>query len=99
MRDYLFKAMGEETKFHILKSLLNRELCACEIPAKINRTQSNTSMHLAKLVEWNLIKPRREGKWIYYSIKDKRVYNAFKLYKGDSSETRRDKKCCQGKLC
>ena len=48
---YLFKALGEETKHTILKILLDGELCACKIPAQINRTQSNTSMHLAKLVE------------------------------------------------
>jgi len=81
MRDYLFKAMGEETKFLILKTLLEGEICACEIPNKIKRTQSNTSMHLAKLLEWGIIKYRRNGKMIIYSIKDKRVYTAFKLLK------------------
>ncbi|GIU68782.1 MAG: hypothetical protein KatS3mg002_0018 [Candidatus Woesearchaeota archaeon] len=83
MIDFLFKAMGEETKALILKTLLDGELCACEIPSRINKTQSNTSMHLAKLIEWNLVKTRREGKMIKYSIKDKRVYDAFKLYKGE----------------
>ncbi|MFA6072909.1 MAG: metalloregulator ArsR/SmtB family transcription factor [Candidatus Woesearchaeota archaeon] len=83
MSDFLFKAMGEETKYRILKCLLNNELCACEIPFKIKRTQSNTSMHLTKLIEWNLIKSRRDGKKIIYSIKDKRVFFAFKLIKED----------------
>ena len=83
MKDYLFKAMGEETKCLILKSLLNGEICACEIPSKIQRTQSNTSMHLAKLIEWNLVQSRRDGKMILYTIKDKRVYDAVKLMKGD----------------
>ncbi|MGV8169262.1 MAG: ArsR/SmtB family transcription factor [Candidatus Nanoarchaeia archaeon] len=81
MTDFLFKALGEKTKFMILKSLLKKELCACEIPSVIKRTQSNTSMHLSKLVEWNLIQSRREGKKIIYSIKDKRIYSAFKLLK------------------
>lgn len=84
MSDFLFKALGEDTKFLILKLLLDGELCACEIPSKINRTQSNTSMHLAKLIEWNIVKSRREGKMILYSIKDKRVNKAFKLIMGDS---------------
>lgn len=75
----IFKAMGEDTKFLILKTLLKGELCACEIPSLIKRTQSNTSMHLAKLVEWNIIKSRRDGKKILYTIKDKRVYDIFKL--------------------
>jgi ArsR family transcriptional regulator, lead/cadmium/zinc/bismuth-responsive transcriptional repressor len=81
MNDFLFKAMGEETKQHILKALLDREICACEIPSKIKKTQSNTSMHLSKLTEWNLIKSRRDGKKILYSINDKRIYRAFKLLK------------------
>jgi len=76
---YLFKALGEETKHKILKSLLSGELCACKIPERIGKTQSNTSMHLAKLVEWGLVKFRRNGKMILYSIKDKRINMIFKL--------------------
>jgi len=82
----LFKALGVETKFRIIALFLNEsgctcetgEYCACEIPSLINRTQSNTSMHLAKLQEWGIIKSRRVGKKILYSIKDKRVYDIFK---------------------
>ncbi len=75
---FLFKALGEETKHKILRTLLDGEICACEIPLKIRKTQSNTSMHLAKLVGWDLIKSRRKGKMILYSIKDKRIFNIFK---------------------
>jgi ArsR family transcriptional regulator, lead/cadmium/zinc/bismuth-responsive transcriptional repressor len=82
MNDFLFKAMGEDTKFLILKLLLEGEICACKIPSKIHRTQSNTSMHLAKLSEWDLIKSRRDGKMMLYSIKDKRINKAFMLWKG-----------------
>lgn len=76
---YLFKALGEETNHRILKVLLDGELCACRIPQVIGRTQSNCSMHLAKLVKWDLIKHRRKGKMILYSIKDKRVAEVFRL--------------------
>ncbi len=86
-KQLLFKALAEETKYKIIELLLkgegctceSGEYCACEIPSLIKRTQSNTSMHLAKLHEWGLIKSRREGKKIRYSIKDKRVYDVFKL--------------------
>jgi len=91
MKDYLFKALGEETKFKIIELLVKNkgctcetgEYCACEIPSLIKKTQSNTSMHLAKLLEWKIIQSRREGKKIIYSIKDKRIYSALKLLKGD----------------
>jgi len=76
---YLFKALGEETKHKILKLLIEGELCACKIPQKIERTQSNTSMHLAKLVEWRLIKSRREGKKILYSLREEKIKTIFKL--------------------
>ena len=75
----LFKALGEETKHKILKVLLDGELCACDIPTKIKRTQSNTSMHLSKLLDWKLVKSRRNGKMILYSIKDPRIRPLFKL--------------------
>ncbi len=81
----LFKALGEETKNEILKALLNGELCACEIPSKIKRTQSNTSMHLSKLTDWGLVKCRRDGKKIIYSLSDQKIKKAFKLV-GESNK-------------
>lgn len=74
----ILKCLGEETKFKIIKLLLNGELCACEIPKLIQRTQSNTSMHLKKLIEKNILQSRREGKSIIYSIQDNRVIDVFK---------------------
>ena len=91
----LFKALGEETKHKILETLLDGELCACEIPNKIGRTQSNTSMHLAKLVEWDLVKFRRNGKMIIYSIKDVRVIDVF-MAMGHKSKMRKSN-CCKDK--
>jgi len=79
---YLFKALGEETKHRILKILLDGELCACKIPQRIGRTQSNTSMQLSHLVKWNLIKSRRDGKMILYTIKDSKIRTIFKLIQG-----------------
>ncbi len=74
----LFKALGEETRYKIIEVLLQGEICACEIPKLINRTQSNTSMHLAKLNDLGIIQFRKDGKMVIYSIKDKRVYDVFK---------------------
>ncbi|MFW5704617.1 MAG: ArsR/SmtB family transcription factor [Nanoarchaeota archaeon] len=74
----LFKALGEETRYKIIEVLLQGEICACEIPKLINRTQSNTSMHLAKLNDLGIIQFRKDGKMVIYSIKDKRVCDVFK---------------------
>ena len=83
----LFKALSEDTRYRIIKALLeaerkcedkkcgkcNGELCACEIPEIIDRTQSNTSMHLAKLQDWGIIKVRKEGKMRLYSIENDKI--------------------------
>jgi ArsR family transcriptional regulator len=74
----LLKSLSEESRYKIVELLLKEEKCACEIPRLIGKTQSNTSMHLAKLNECGILQSRREGKKIIYSIKDFRVYNIFK---------------------
>ena len=77
----VFRAMGEQTKHDILKALLRGEKCACEIPDLIKKTQSNTSMHLAKLQDWGIINSRRDVKKVIYSISDKRIPILFKAIK------------------
>ena len=74
----LLKALSEESRYKIIEVLLNGEKCACEIPELIGRTQSNTSMHLTKLSDLGILKSRRDGKMILYSIKDLRVCDVFK---------------------
>ena len=77
----LFKALSNETSYNILKLLSQKEKCACEIPMLIKRTQSNTSMHLKKLCEQDLLKRKRQGKKIIYSIKDKEIIKKLKTLK------------------
>jgi len=77
----IFKALGEETRFLIIKELLKKELCACEIPSLIGRTQSNTSMHLTKLQDLGFIKSRKKGKMVLYSIEDNNIKTIMGLIK------------------
>lgn len=81
----LLKALSEESRYKIVELLLKGEKCACDIHKLIERTQSNTSMQLSKLSDLGVLKSRRDGKMILYSIKDYRVCNVFKAlgYKGD----------------
>ncbi len=74
----LFKALGEETRYRIIEVLLQEEVCACKIPELIGRTQSNTSMHLSKLKDLDIIQYRKQGNRIIYSIKDERVFDFFR---------------------
>lgn len=89
----LLKALCEETRYKIIHLLMHGELCACKIPSRIKRTQSNTSMHLAMLSKAGILKSRRDGKKILYSIKDFRVCGVFKAL-GKSKETISKKSCC-----
>jgi ArsR family transcriptional regulator len=88
----LFKALSEDTRYRIIKALIESEnncrenkygnkgeLCACEIPEIIGRTQSNTSMHLAKLQDWGIIKVRKEGKMRLYSIENNKIRKVLKV--------------------
>ncbi len=75
----ILKAMVERTRFKILSILVSGERCACEIPDLIKRSQPNTSMHLAKLQSWGIIKSRRDGKKILYTIKDPKVVKIIKI--------------------
>ena len=90
----LFKALGEETRYKIIEVLLQGEICACEIPKLIGRTQSNTSMHLSKLNELGLVQYRKKGKMVIYSIKDERVYDVFKAL-GIDDWKRKSSSCCR----
>lgn len=92
----LLKALSEESRYKIVEVLLKGEKCACEIPMLIGRTQSNTSMHLAKLTDLGILKSRREGKMIIYSIKDLRVCDVFKSL-GYSDAKLLKSQCCVSK--
>ena len=75
----LFKALSEETRYKIVKVLLEGEKCACEIPGLIGKTQSNTSMHLAKLQDWGIIKLKKDGKMRLYSIDNEKIRPILKI--------------------
>lgn len=64
----MFKALGDETRLRILKLLLKKELCVCELEAALNLPQSKVSRHLTVLRSAGLVEDRREGLWIFYSL-------------------------------
>lgn len=93
----LFKVLGEETRYKIIEVLLKGEICACEIPKLIGRTQSNTSMHLSKLNDLGIVQFRKDGKMVIYSIKDKRVCDVFKAL-GNLQGKIQSPCCCMNKI-
>lgn len=74
----LFKVFGDSTRVKILWALNESEMCVCDIAALLNMTQSAISHQLRILKHARLVKNRREGKVVYYSIDDEHVENIFK---------------------
>ncbi|NCO67838.1 MAG: ArsR family transcriptional regulator [Nitrospirae bacterium CG_4_10_14_0_8_um_filter_41_23] len=73
----IFKALSEETRLRIIKLLEHGELCVCDIVAALDTIQPKVSFHLAVLKEAGLIKDRKQGKWVHYSIDDADMFRRF----------------------
>ena len=73
----VFKALADPTRVKIFNTLFNGELCVCDLAEVINLSQSATSHQLRWLREMNLVKSRREGKTILYSLTDQHVETLF----------------------
>jgi DNA-binding transcriptional ArsR family regulator len=69
-----FKALADETRLKIMKLLETREMCVCEIMVALDLTQPTASHHLGLLESAGLVKDRKEGKWVFYSIADEKLY-------------------------
>ena len=69
----LFKIFGDSTRVKILYALLESELCVCDLAQLMDVTQSAVSHQLRVLKNSKLVKFRREGKTIYYSLADGHV--------------------------
>jgi ArsR family transcriptional regulator len=70
----LFKALSDETRLRIIKLLEGGELCVCDITAALDMVQPKVSFHLSALKEAGLIKDRKSGKWIHYSLNEKDLF-------------------------
>jgi len=70
MRDLVkaMKALSDETRLRILKVLLERECCVCEIMQALDISQSRASRNLGILEDAGFLKARRDGAWIVYSV-------------------------------
>ncbi|NLM12277.1 MAG: helix-turn-helix transcriptional regulator [Epulopiscium sp.] len=73
----LFKVFGDSTRIRILHALSASEMCVCDIAALLGMTQSAISHQLRVLKHARLVKYRKEGKVIYYSLADDHVNQIF----------------------
>ena len=69
----LFRIFGDSTRIRILYVLFEAEMCVCDIAALLGMTQSAISHQLRALKNARLVKSRREGKTVFYSMADNHV--------------------------
>ena len=68
-----FKVFADTTRIKILYVLLKQEMCVCDIAQTLEMTQSAISHQLRILKQMDLVKNRRDGKTIYYSLADAHI--------------------------
>ncbi|MEA2523961.1 MAG: ArsR family transcriptional regulator, lead/cadmium/zinc/bismuth-responsive transcriptional, partial [Thermomicrobiales bacterium] len=73
----LFAALGDPTRLRIVAALAGGELCVCDLAATVGQTESAVSHHLRLLRSLGLVRPRRDGRLVYYTLDDAHVTTLF----------------------
>jgi DNA-binding transcriptional ArsR family regulator len=73
----LFKVFGDTTRVRIISALIHAEMCVCDIASLLGMTKSAISHQLRALRQTKLVKYRKEGKVVYYSLDDDHVATLF----------------------
>ena len=74
----IFKALADPTRVRIVSVLAQTELCVCDLAATLGMTQSAVSHQLQLMRRLRLVKPRREGRMVYYTLDDEHVRDLFR---------------------
>lgn len=75
----LFKAFGDSTRARIICALSITELCVCDLSALLNMSQSAVSHQLRTLKQARIVRNRRNGKSVYYSLDDEHIKALFRM--------------------
>ena len=75
----VFKLLGDITRTQILWVLDKNEMCVCDIANVLNMTKSSISHQLSNLKDLNIVKSRKSGKEVYYSLDDEHVKEVFEV--------------------
>lgn len=75
----LFKLIGDTTRCRILFALDQKEMCVCDLANVLNMTKSSVSHQLAVLRRSGVVKCRRSGKEVYYTLDDEHIVKLFEV--------------------
>lgn len=81
-----FKILGDPTRSKIIYALESEELCVCDLSAVLGMTKSAVSHQLSILRQANLVKFRRDGKNVFYSLSDHHISAIFEAGREHVSE-------------
>jgi DNA-binding transcriptional ArsR family regulator len=82
----IFKALGDPTRLRILQSLNIEELCVCDISGIVGLSMSAISHQLRLLRNMHIVKNRRQGKMIYYSLADNHISELLQIAEEHANE-------------
>jgi ArsR family transcriptional regulator, lead/cadmium/zinc/bismuth-responsive transcriptional repressor len=74
-----FKMFGDSTRLKLLWALDREEMCVCDLAVLLNMTKSAVSHQLKTLRQQKLVKYRKEGKTVFYSLQDEHVKNILEI--------------------
>ena len=74
-----FKIMGDATRCKLLFALLQNEMCVCDLANVLSMTKSSISHQLNKMKDVGLVKSRKSGKTVYYSLDDEHISEIFEV--------------------
>ena len=75
----IFKVFGDVTRTKILSALFEAELCVCDISEIVKMSPSAVSHQLRILRQTNIVKSRRQGKEVYYSLDDEHISKIYRM--------------------
>ena len=75
----MFKLFADETRLRIICAILKTELCVCDLCELLELSQSAVSHQLQLLRSSKLVKYRKEGKQVYYSLEDEHIENIIRI--------------------
>ena len=73
----IFKALADPTRVRIVSILTHTELCVCDLAATLGMTQSAVSHQLSLMREMRVVKSRKEGRMVYYTLDDEHIRDLF----------------------
>lgn len=74
-----FRVLGDPTRVRILDALASGELCVCDIAALVRLSESAVSHQLRLLRGMRLVRPRRSGRQVFYSLDDQHILHLLRL--------------------